>query len=219
MANRYAPDNLWTPVREEAQDFDWSDHPNFDSEGDESKIQWHFWEPIEGPDEQRLVYSSQDDAAMRFRKDGTPTSNQPYEDEYDNSTSHGYCAEGPMMNFYWPLTHWLNTDPYEVAERLRHLNVCLVKIEDGGSDALWALALTGGGMDLSWSVAAGYIAAGFLPPQGLTIHQGGPKSTWEYGVSTIGLTWARRVRTALVYRAKLVRRRALAELTELAHWK
>lgn len=218
MTNRYAATNLYSPFRDESVSFDWSKHPNWTEDG-ESDIVWHFWEPIEGPNEERLVYSSQDNNAIRYRKDGTPTSEQPYEEEYDNSSDGGYVAEGPMMNFYWPLTHWLNTDPYDVAERLRHLNVCLVKIETTDEDPLWALALTGGGMDLSWSIASAFIACGFLPPRGLSVHQGGPKSTWDYGVSTVGLAWARRVKAAMVYRAKLDRRRALAELTELAHWK
>lgn len=216
--SRYSPNDLYTPVREEPQDFDWSEHQNWTEDG-EAELVWNFWEPIDGPNGDRIVYSSQDMAAIRYRKDGSPTSAQPYEEEYNNDTEGGYVAEGPMMNYYWPLTHWLNADPYEVAERLRHLSVCLVKIERDDRDALWALALTGGGMDLSWNIAAAYIACGFMPPRALSVHQGGPKSTWDYGVSVIGIKWAKRVKAALVHRAKYDRRRALAELTELAHWK
>lgn len=211
MTNRYAPANLYSPTREYSENFDW-----MRDEDGVFETTWDFWQPIEGPKGERLVYGSQEGTAIRYRKDGTPTTEQPYGEGYDISD---YPAEGPMMNYYWPLTHWLNADPYEAAERLRHFNLCLVKIETEDDNALWALALTGGGMDLSWDIAAGYIALGFLPPRGLSVHQGGPKSTWQYGVSEVGIKWAKRIKAAMIYRAKLDRRRALAELTELAHWK
>lgn len=211
MSNRYAPANLYSPTREYSENFDWTR----DEDG-VFETTWDFWQAITGPEGERLVYSSQDGAALRFRQDGTPTSEQPYSEGYESAN---FPAEGPMMNYYWPLTHWLNADPYEFAERLRSFNLCLVKIEIEDDNALWALALTGGGMDLSWDIAAGYIALGFLPPRGLSVHQGGPKSTWQYGVSEVGIKWAKRIKAAMVYRAKLDRRRALAELTELAHWK
>jgi hypothetical protein len=56
--------------------------------------------------------------------------------DIDNeSECEGYVSnEGPMMNYFYPL----------------------------GNE--WGLALTGGGMDLSWQICEAYIRLGYLPP-------------------------------------------------------
>ena len=79
-------------------------------------------------------------------------------------------AEGPMMNYYYPLPEFsyvlkehfgggggsLKRAALEIAKAGP---LCLVEI---GND--YALALTGGGMDLSWEICHAYILAGYLPP-------------------------------------------------------
>ena len=83
-------------------------------------------------------------------------------------------AEGPMMNSYYPLPDHANFSS-EDAAKLHGLPLCLVNFSDGSwRDDLqrlcrsdrpdWALALTGGGMDLSWEIAEAHMRLGLLPP-------------------------------------------------------
>lgn len=72
----------------------------------------------------------------------------------------------PMMNYYYPLP---NYDRNPEADQL-HLykssaNVVLVQIR-GGEDVedSYALALSGGGMDLSFDICHAYILLGYAPP-------------------------------------------------------
>jgi hypothetical protein len=64
----------------------------------------------------------------------------------------------PMMNYYVDLG---NYNAQEIAQKFN--NSCFTVIEfDTGNIGL---ALTGGGMDMSWSMARAFINAGYLPPQ------------------------------------------------------
>ena len=70
----------------------------------------------------------------------------------------------PMMNFFYPIPNFddkkLGDD--EIKEALSDAgSVTLIEKLDSGDKGL---ALTGGGMDLSWDICAGYINLGFLPP-------------------------------------------------------
>jgi hypothetical protein len=68
--------------------------------------------------------------------------------------------DGPMMNYYYPLECYDET-PEADAEKLRNLPLCIVRIEETG---MYGLALTGGGMDLSWEICEAFMRLGFLPP-------------------------------------------------------
>lgn len=70
-------------------------------------------------------------------------------------------SEGPMMNYYYPLPDLrrLGDDPYAAAEAISDLPLCVVQFGGG-----FALALTGGGMDLSWEICEAFTRLGFLPP-------------------------------------------------------
>ena len=68
-----------------------------------------------------------------------------------------HWAEGPMMNYYYPCTI---EDPAEAALVLDGLPLCTVEFEDGKT----ALALTGGGMDLTWEICEAYMRLGYVPP-------------------------------------------------------
>lgn len=84
-------------------------------------------------------------------------------------------ADGPMMNYYYPLNESIGYggngnvfgpyssryDEIEAAYRIRNHPLCLIRFEDDGS---YALALTGGGMDLTWSIVGAYVDMGYLPP-------------------------------------------------------
>lgn len=91
--------------------------------------------------------------------------------DYDaNSDCEGYVqgGEGPMMNYYYPLPDfemkWAN--PNDAAKAIADLPLCLVEFtgnEDYSHEG-WALALTGGGIDMSWRICEAYIRLGFYPP-------------------------------------------------------
>ncbi len=67
-------------------------------------------------------------------------------------------AEGPMMNYHYPVGRLDDTD--EIARSIAHLPLCLVEWLSGN----YSLALTGGGMDLSWQIAEAFMLCGQLPP-------------------------------------------------------
>jgi len=76
-------------------------------------------------------------------------------------------AAGPMMNYAYELPALSNyqspsRDPSRAAELLVGLPLCIVDAEFLGEG--WHLALTGGGMDLSWEICEAYVRLGFLPP-------------------------------------------------------
>ena len=79
----------------------------------------------------------------------------------------GHVSEtsGPMMNYFYPLPH--DPDDLDAAARaIVDLPLCLVEMlpGDGPLAGDWGLALTGGGMDLSWEICEAYMRLGYLPP-------------------------------------------------------
>ena len=93
------------------------------------------------------------------------------EDEGNNEEKTGYaCFEDmemsntPMMNYYYPLPikSYGHADfDSDDAKKINDLPLCLVYFTDNES---YALALTGGGMDLSWQICEAYMRLGFYPP-------------------------------------------------------
>lgn len=72
----------------------------------------------------------------------------------------------PMMNSLWPLEefeiHLKNFDSRGLKKAVDDAGaMTLIQREDNGE---YYLALAGGGMDLSWDIAAGYVNLGYLPP-------------------------------------------------------
>mgnify|MGYP001614724632 FL=1 len=75
-------------------------------------------------------------------------------------------AYAPVMSFFWPLEDRKSYDASD-ADKLLGLPVTLVKLAGSygtPNGDLFVLALTGGGMDLSWEIAEAYIRLGCLPP-------------------------------------------------------
>lgn len=71
-------------------------------------------------------------------------------------------AEGPMMNYWYPINDnagEYGKDPLDLAAKIGHLPLCVVEVDDA-----LGLALTGGGMDLSWQICAAFVAIGMAPP-------------------------------------------------------
>lgn len=92
------------------------------------------------------------------------------EDEFNEladvePSMHG--SEGPMMNTFWGLDSGFVSDDHEslaeAAYKIRDVPMCVVMFED--TDI--GLALTGGGMDLSWEIAEAYIRLGTYPPNAI----------------------------------------------------
>ncbi|HTQ47487.1 MAG TPA: hypothetical protein VMI75_32245 [Polyangiaceae bacterium] len=66
-------------------------------------------------------------------------------------------GEGPMMNYYYPCTIG---DEAEAARTLADTCLCVVRV-----NGETGLALTGGGMDLSWEIKCeAFMLLGHLPP-------------------------------------------------------
>lgn len=83
------------------------------------------------------------------------------QDEWDalfdvDPSEHG--SQGPQMLYWYPLPA-VEDSPVQAALSIRDLPVCVVEV--GGS---WGLALSGGGMDLSWEIVEAYTRLGYLPP-------------------------------------------------------
>ena len=66
----------------------------------------------------------------------------------------------PIYNYYYPLVQGISFDQ-EDAKKIRHLNTCLVYLEDKDQ---YVLSLTGCGMDMSWDIVESYIRLGYYPP-------------------------------------------------------
>jgi hypothetical protein len=66
-------------------------------------------------------------------------------------------AEGPQMNYWYPVT--FPGDMADAARVISHLPLCAVTV-----DGKEGIALTGGGMDLSWEICEAYMLLGCAPP-------------------------------------------------------
>lgn len=64
----------------------------------------------------------------------------------------------PMMNYRYPLPDY---DGVPEDDQVKLRDTCLVLVEFDGE---YFLALSGGGMDLSWEIARAYMLLGYLPP-------------------------------------------------------
>jgi len=76
---------------------------------------------------------------------------------------------GPMMNYFYPIPDFGEYGPgSDKAARLldeAHVALCLIRLNGGEyNEDEWGLALTGGGMDLSWQICEAFIVLGYLPP-------------------------------------------------------
>jgi len=83
----------------------------------------------------------------------------------DKSKCEGYIeAEGPMMNYCYPVSLYsFGNDPELASKAITDLPLCIVHFEED-EDNKYYLALTGGGMDLSWEICEAYMRLGQIPP-------------------------------------------------------
>lgn len=104
----------------------------------------------------------------------------------------------PMMNFLWPIYLPYGSNPVEIAGRVEDAAGCVTLVCLDADDDSYGLALTGGGMDLSWNIAAAYVAAGSVPPVELLRNLGDP--------STVSAEWTAKVRDAIPEASAFLRR-------------
>lgn len=121
---------------------------------------WRAFEAFECPECKRtVVCSSLGECECR---DVLAEVEEPGEDgdppfEVPNTCRGTMYTEGPMMSYWYPVRI---DDCEEAAKLIAHLPLCVVEFEDGDT----GLALTGGGMDLSWEIAEAFIVLGYWPP-------------------------------------------------------
>jgi hypothetical protein len=72
---------------------------------------------------------------------------------------HVDSAEGPMMNYWYPI-EGRAFDAEDAALKLLDVPLCVVQV-----NGTYGLALTGGGMDLTWEIVEAFVTLGFLPPR------------------------------------------------------
>lgn len=135
------------------QSIDWQEAMGEDLEG---------WRPYEASECQacgRMVVSSSIGECEHkdLESEITVTNDEGDEEESDNECDATIYNEGPMMSYWYPVK--IN-DCEEAACAIAHLPLCVVEFEDGRT----GLALTGGGMDLSWEICEAFMAIGYWPP-------------------------------------------------------
>jgi hypothetical protein len=119
-------------------DYDWSDenHPYGEA--------WDFWEA--------------GDCTKCGKYAVVSSSDETHSDVDDESECDGTIqanVDGPMNSYYYPLPGLVRDDALKIA----HLPLCIVEV-----DGETGLALTGGGMDLSWEICEAFMLLGELPP-------------------------------------------------------
>lgn len=79
-------------------------------------------------------------------------------------------AEGPMMSYVYDLpgpsfqSHYTQKDLRQMATAIASLPLCVVELPEELHGTEYGLALTAGGMDLTWEIAEAYIRLGYYPP-------------------------------------------------------
>jgi hypothetical protein len=124
-------------------DYQW-DGQNFDL--DETDEGWAFWEATRCESCKGIVVGRGNVGGEKHRHCDDETQCEGYVTE----------TEAPMMSYFYPLAI---DDPEQAARALVDLPVCVVSV-----DGTTGLALTGGGMDLSWEICEAYMLLGSLPP-------------------------------------------------------
>lgn len=102
-------------------------------------------------------------------KDWTDDGPQDWETVIDGMKEEDLEDYGPKMSYYYLLPKDFYED-HSTAQsgslagavgEVNKCNLCLVYLKE---EDRYALVLTGGGMDLSWSICEGFMRLGFLPP-------------------------------------------------------
>ena len=147
---------------------------------------------------------SADEYLSAFDPDDVEGTDLPALDEDELGECFDYepdSADGPMMNYYYPLSESVGYggnnnvfgpysnryDEIEAAYRIRRHPLCLIRFEDG----VYALALTGGGMDLTWSIVGAFVDMGYFPPAAFCSQPGFRAADEDYLVACMAETLRR----------------------------
>lgn len=102
-------------------------------------------------------------------EDDSPLPGTLSEADLDALFAMEFEVEGPMMSYWYSLQ--TTSSPYgasvvahggdqiDAAYRLHRTSLCVVEV-----DGTYGLALTGGGMDLTWDIVRAFASLGYLPP-------------------------------------------------------
>ncbi len=133
----------------QSRDIDWREALGEDMEG------WRAFESFECDECGReAVMSSLGEDEHRYIE---PEVDDDEGGMVDNECMGYLCFEGPAMNYWYPVKI---DDCEAAAAKITHLPLCVVEFKDGQT----GLALTGGGMDLSWEICEAFIELGYYPP-------------------------------------------------------
>lgn len=132
---------------------DWSEEMGEDMEG------WRAYEAFTCDECGHVVVTSSlgENECRDLLEEVTVTEEDGSEGEERNQCRCTIYAEGPMMNYWYPVKL---DDCEEAALKIAHLPLCVVEFKDGRT----GLALTGGGMNLAWEICEAFIALGYWPP-------------------------------------------------------
>lgn len=109
-----------------------------------------------------LSYGEIDDDAIETYLEGVEDGDATAftREELENVGDLGEISvEGPMMNYWYPVDIISEDNAAEAAFILRDLPLVVVMVDDE-----WGIALSGGGMDLSWEICTAFVLLGMLPP-------------------------------------------------------
>lgn len=129
-----------------------------------------------------------------------PTSDQQQQIDDNEQT--------PVVSYWWPMGRLSHMrDEWEAAWWLRHLPVVLVEV-----DGIYGVAPTGGGMDMSWYLAAAFVECGFMPPLDLSL------CDCSMAENLLGKSLARRTRNAYHETLLRAKRRLNYLMAEVRTW-
>lgn len=195
--------DFYSPDSDDARQFDFVNV--YDSYSDEHR--YNTWEAYRCQSTDRWIGTSlQGEAVEYFGRSGECDMLDPTRDQQQQIDDN---EQTPVASYWWPMGSLGHMrDEWEAAWRLRHLPVVLVEV-----DGIYGVALTGGGMDMSWYLAAAFVECGFLPPLELS-----PRD-YSMAENLLGKPLARRTRSA--YRETLLRakRRLNYLLAEVRTWR
>lgn len=148
-----------TPV-----DIDWSEALGDDCEG------WRVIQPNFAAYDRNLLlmYAHRHDIELTLIfPDMEETSDQEIADHLSEVWNES-GSEDPMMNYYYPVqlggSFGLCPGDAQFILSVNHLPLSVVSVRGQDGDYEHALALTGGGMDLSWEICEAYCRLGQVPP-------------------------------------------------------
>jgi hypothetical protein len=124
-------------------------------------------EEVENPEWQQLKDQAPDEEpdVEEFVEVEAGACANPECDRFTEEADPSDTEVAPMMNYYYKLPNHHTFGPSD-ARKLEGLPLCIVTFGrgQGALEDEQALALTGGGMDLSWEICEAFMRLGFLPP-------------------------------------------------------